>query len=397
MADGAKALKREAEALLPRLRAWRRSIHRHPELGFEEHRTAALVARELRRQGWRVRSGVARTGVLGLLEGPAAGPTFALRADMDALPVTEQNTHAYRSRVPGVMHACGHDGNTAMVLGAAALLARRRQRLRGRVKLLFQPCEEKPPGGAQAMIQAGVLTSPRVDAIIAGHVDTGIPAGRIALRSGAFMASADAFTLRILGRGGHAAFPHRSVDAVAVAGEVILALQTAVSREQDPLEPAVVSVGQVEGGTAFNVIADSVRLRGTLRSLTPALRRDLPRRVARIARGVCQAHRARCEFAWERGHPALSNHAGVTALVRSAGEKILGAARVKELPRPMMSGEDFTYFAAEVPACFFHVGVGNARRGWVKPWHHPSFDFDETGLVGGCAVLAQAALDFPAA
>lgn len=394
MSGPARDLAAEARALLPNLRSWRRDLHRYPELGFRERRTAQRVAAVLRAAGWSVTTGVAGTGVIGLLRGSAPGRCFALRADMDALPITEQGRAAYRSRRAGVMHACGHDGNTALALGAAVLLGRRRGSLRGTVKALFQPCEESPPGGARAMIAAGALRRPDVDAIVAGHVDTGLPVGTVGLRPGPNMAAADAFTLTVRGRGGHGAFPHRAVDAVAVAAQVVVALQTVVSREQDPLEPAVLTLGQVQGGTAFNVIADTVTFRGTLRSLTPPLRRALPRRVDRIARGVCRALRADCTFTLEPGHPALANHPGLTEHVRRAAVRVLGQSHVRRLARPAMTGEDFTYYAQRVPACFFHVGVGNPARGLTRPWHDPKFDLDERGLFAGSAVLAQAALEY---
>jgi len=313
---------------------------------------------------------------------------------MDALPIEEQNKTAYRSEVPGVMHACGHDGNTTMALGAAVLLAHRRGDLRGSLKFIFQPCEETPPGGAQAMIQAGALHNPDVNVIIAGHIDAALPVGRIGIRPGPVMAATDAFTLTIRGKGGHGAFPHLCVDSIAIAGHVITGLQHVVSREQDPLEPAVMTIGQIQGGSAFNVIAETVRLRGTLRSLTPRLRRELPRRVERIAKGICRAHRADCSFELDSGHPALHNDPRVTAAVRRAAAEALGPAGVIDLERPTMTGEDFTYFAAEVPACFFHVGAGNAARGFNQPWHHPRFDFDEAALPIGSAVMARTALDY---
>jgi amidohydrolase len=266
--------------------------------------------------------------------------------------------------------------------------------LAGNVKIIFQPCEEAPPGGAQALIRAGVLKHPSVDAIVAAHVDAATPVGRVALRAGAAMAATDRFVLTVLGQGGHGAFPHQCVDAIAVASQVVVGLQQLVSREIDPVEPAVVTVGKISGGTAFNIIAGNVTLEGTLRSLTTALRRDLPKRVKRLAQGICRAHRAHCRFALELGHPALYNHVGITAAVRAAAKKISGPAGVKELERPVMTGEDFTYFAQAVPACFFQVGGLQAAKGFVHPWHHPNFDFDEKALTIGAAVLAQTAWDF---
>jgi len=384
----------ETEKIYPRIRDWRRTLHHHPELGFQERRTSALVAKILNSTGWNVTSGLAKTGVVGLLKGSKSGPTIAIRADMDALPIQEQNTCAYASCVPGVMHACGHDGNTAMVLGAALLLSRFRTQLSGNIKLIFQPCEEVPPGGAQAMIQAGVLEAPKVNAIIAGHVDASLPVGTIGVKTGTVMAAADAFTLTIQGKGGHGAMPHKSVDAIAIAGQIISNLQNVIAREIDPLVPAVVSLGKIEGGTAYNVIADKVCLRGTLRTLDSKQRRELPQRVKRIVQAVARAHRGQCTFELEPGHPALVNDAKISDCVRRAGWQVLGRNRVKELTQPVMSGEDFTYFAARVPACFFRVGVSTANKRYQYPWHHPKFDLDEHGLVTGTAVLVRTALDF---
>lgn len=385
---------REARRLLPQLKAWRRALHRHPELAFRERRTAAMAAKLLRSFGWQVRTGVATTGVVALLRGVRPGPVLALRADMDALPIREASRAPYASRVPGVMHACGHDGNQAMLLGAARLLAGRRRELAGAVKLVFQPSEEVPPGGARAMLAAGVLKRPAVAMMLAAHVDTQLPVGAVGVRSGVAMAAADAFTLTVVGRGGHAALPHRSVDAIAAAAAVVASLQHAVGREQDPLEPAVVSIGQIQGGSAYNAIAGEVTLRGTLRSLSERARRRLARRVERISQGVCRAHRARCQFQLQRGHPALVNHPLAADLVRAAGRLVLGPSGVREWARPLMTGEDFTYFAQAVPACFFRVGAGGNEARWRHPWHHPQFDFDERGLVSGAAVLAQAALTY---
>lgn len=382
----------EARRLLPQLKAWRRALHCRPELAFQERRTAAFAARLLRSFGWQVETGVAKTGVVAQLRGRRPGPVLGLRADMDALPIGEENQTAYASRVPGVMHACGHDGNQAMLLGAAKILAGRREQVAGTVKAVFQPSEEVAPGGARAMIAAGALLRPRVGLMLAAHVDTQLPVGVIGVRAGVAMAAADAFSLTVIGRGGHGAMPHRSVDAIAAAAAVIASLQQAVAREQDPLEPAVVSIGQIQGGSAYNAIAGEVTLRGTLRSLGEPARRRLARRVARISQNVCRAHRARCRFRLQRGHPALVNHPRAADLVRRAGRLALGPAGVRDWKRPLMTGEDFTYFAQAVPACFFLVGVAGSEARFRHPWHHPRFDFDERGLATGAAVLAQAAL-----
>ncbi|MCK5241970.1 amidohydrolase [bacterium] len=376
------------------MRQWRRYIHQNPELGFQEKKTSGLAAKVLRQAGWQVFTGIARTGVVGVLRGSRPGPTFAIRADMDALPIMEKNRCVYASQVPQVMHACGHDGNTAMALGAAVLLARYRTEWRGNVKIIFQPCEEVPPGGAQAMIRAGVLKSPEVAAIIAAHVDTSLPVGSIGIKSGLIMAAADAFTLIIRGKGGHGAMPHKSVDAISIAGQVITNVQHVIARELDPLEPAVISFGTIAGGAAYNVIADQVKLQGTIRTLSDQQRKKIPRQIERLAHGIAYAHRAKAAFTLELGHPALSNDEQITDQVRHAGNQVLGKTRVKILARPVMSGEDFTYFARAVPACFFRVGVGTKDPRYSYPWHHPRFDFAEQGLVSGAAVLVQTAREY---
>lgn len=383
-----------AQGLKPFLRQWRRRLHRYPELGFEEHRTAALVARVCRRAGWVVTTGVAQTGVVAVLSSKSRGPVIALRADMDALPIQETARHAYASRVPKVMHACGHDGNTTMALGVATLLGRFKDRLQGRVKLLFQPCEEFPPGGAQAMIKAGGLGRPAPDLIVAAHMDAQLPAGKIGLKPGIVMANVGKFKIRIIGKGGHGAMPHRCVDPVVIAAQVITNLQQIVSRECDPLASEVLTIGRCTAGSAYNVIAEDALLEGTIRSLTPQERRRLPLQIKRIAQAVAKAHRARAEVFIEDGHPALYNDAHATALVQQAALKVLGSKGMTLFNRPLMSGEDFTYFAAQRPACFFHVGGGFKDKQRNHPWHHPQFDFDENGLVTGTAVLTQTVLDY---
>jgi amidohydrolase len=384
----------EVRQVLPQLRKWRRLIHQHPELGFQEKKTSALVAKVLRNAGWHVSTGIAKTGVVGVLRGKQAGPTFAIRADMDALPIQEKSQCAYASQVPQVMHACGHDGNTTMALGAAIVLARYREKLKGNVKLIFQPCEEVPPGGAQAMIRAGVLKSPVVTAMIAAHVDTSLAVGTIGVKTGPVMAAADAFTIVIQGQGGHGAMPHKSVDTIAVAGQVITNVQHVISRELDPLEPGVVSIGTIAGGDAYNIIADQVSMQGTIRTLTEQQRKKIPRQIERMVKAIARAHRAKASFTLELGHPALNNNARITDHVRRCGKQVLGRAQVKDFERPVMSGEDFTYFARAVPACFFQVGVGTKAAKYSYPWHHSRFDFDEQGLVAGVAVLVKTAKEY---
>ncbi len=376
------------------MRQWRRQIHRHPELGFQERRTAALVAKVCRQAGWTVTTGIAQTGVVALLGEKDKGPVIALRADMDALPIQETGARTYASLVPNVMHACGHDGNTTMALGAATLLGRFQAHLKGRVKLIFQPCEEFPPGGAKAMIKAGVLRRPTPDLILAAHMDAQLPAGMVGLKPGIIMANVGKFKITLTGKGGHGAMPHRCVDPVVIAAQVITNLQHIISRERDPLAPEVLTIGKCAAGSAYNVIAQEAILEGTIRSLTPQERHHLPLQIKRIAQAVARAHRARAEVLIEDGHPALYNDAQATALVHQAASRVLGPRRVKVFDRPAMSGEDFTYFAAERPACFFHVGGGFKEKDRNYPWHHPCFDFDEMGLVTGTAVLTKTVLDY---
>lgn len=382
-----------AKALFPAMRDWRRTIHAHPELGFKEKKTAALVAGVLRKNGWQVKTSVAGTGVVGLLGNPRSGKVMAIRADMDALPVQEKNSVAYRSSVPGVMHACGHDGNTTIALGAACILSEYKKKLNGQVKLIFQPCEEQPPGGAKAMIEKGVLNNPSPQFIIAGHMDAQLPLNRIGLKDDVIMANADAFSIIVNGKGGHGAMPHQCVDPIPVAAQIITNLQHVISRENNPLTPQVITIGQVEGGTAYNVIADQVMMKGTIRSLSKKERKNLPVQIKRIASRVAKAHRARAEFVMEEGHPALVNHVQVTGRVREAVWAELGKKGIVEFKYPAMSGEDFTYYSEQRPACFFHVGAAFAEKN-NYPWHHPEFDFDERALIGGACVLARTAWDY---
>jgi amidohydrolase len=391
----------------------RREIHAHPELGFEEVRTAGLVHRRLDELGIPYRKGVAGTGVVGLLRGggadggraaadaggrsggetgPGAGrrPTLMLRADMDALPLQEENTDEFRSQVPGKMHACGHDAHTAILLSAAAVLNRRRDRLAGDVKLVFQPAEEDP-GGARPMIEAGVLEDPRVDAALGLHLWTQLPAGTVGTSPGPLMASADEFTIEIRGRGGHAASPHTCIDSVVVAAHVITALQTIVSRSTDPLESAVVTVAKVEAGEgAYNIIAERAVLRGTARAFTPAVREAFPGRIEQVVRGVCQALGADYEFRWKLYYPPTINDARIERLVADEARRLVGADRVFEDIRSM-GAEDMSFFLREVPGCFFFFGAANAEKGAVYPHHNARFQIDEDVLAPAVELLTRCA------
>ncbi len=379
----------DADDLRADLVSWRRALHAQPELSYQEVRTAAFVREQLERLGLRPSPPLAGgTGLTCLIEGRADGPTVALRADMDALPISEQNEVPYASTVPGVGHMCGHDAHTAMLLGAATLLARRPP-ARGHVKLLFQPAEEGGAGAAR-MIADGALESPAVKAIFALHVFPGVEVGHLTVCPGPATAASDAFDVEVIGRGGHAAHPHQAVDAVAVAAQVIGALQHVVSRQTDPLTPLVLTVGRVQGGFARNVIAPSVRLEGTARSLDPALRERLPALLERIIAGVTGALGATYELAYQQGYPSTRNDPALVPVLADTVEALLGSGRLKEVP-PSMGGEDFAFYAERIPGLIARLGVRNEARGLVHPLHHPRFDLDEDALPLGAAVLAQLA------
>jgi amidohydrolase len=382
-----------ANELLPEMVAYRRQFHQHPELGMEEFETAATVAAALRGLGIEVRENVGGTGVVGLIRGRAPGRTIAIRADMDALPVQEQQDRPYSSKIPGKMHACGHDGHTATLLGVARMLQERRGEFDGQVKLLFQPAEEGP-GGAEPMIKDGAMEDPHVDAVIGLHVNTEITTGKIGVAHGVTSAAPDGFQITIKGVGGHGAHPHRSVDAIAVGAQVVTALQTIASREVDPVNPIVVTVGTFNGGFRGNVIAPEVTMTGTVRTLDPDLRGTVEERMRRIVGGICAGMRAECEIHYSYGYPSVVNDETICQVVEEAGRALLGAENVVFIPKPSMGGEDFSYFAQLAPGCFFRLGGRNEAKGMVFAGHHPGFDFDEDAMAVGAVVMVRAALDY---
>lgn len=376
----------QAQTLAAQLIAWRRDFHQHPELGFQEFRTSRIVADYLQSLGLEVQAGVAGTGVIGLIEGTEDGPTVLLRFDMDALPIQEVSAAPYRSQQDGVMHACGHDGHTAIGLGVATLLNRERPRLRGRVKLVFQPAEEGL-GGALAMIGAGALQQPSPAFAFGLHLWNQFPVGRLVVQPGPLLAAADEFELTISGRGSHGALPHEGVDAIIVAAQVALALQTVVSRRISPMETVVLTIGTVRGGQAFNVLASDVTMTGTVRTFDAEIRRQVWQAIAAIATGICQAHGARCELK-QTGYaaPATTNDPVAAGLMQQA------AQRLSETPiepiRPLMIAEDMSEFLLRTPGCFALVGAGPHPH----PHHNASFDFDEQALAVGVALLCETAL-----
>jgi amidohydrolase len=375
----------DVQALQERIVALRRDLHRHPELSWQEHRTARAVTDFLDGSALSLRA-VARTGLLATLDGQ--GPrTVLLRVDMDALPIQEQSQEPYGSQVAGVMHACGHDGHVAMGAGAARVLAARGPG--GRTRMLFQPAEEGE-GGAQAVLADGALDG--VDAVLGVHLWNELPVGTLGVKAGPLMAAVDRLHIVVHGRGGHGGTPHRSADPVVAAAHVITALQTVVSRETSPLHSAVVTIGSVHGGDAFNVIPDEVTLTGTLRTFDAGLRAAMPERLTRIADGVAAALGCRAEVDVRPGNPAVVNDPAMAALARRAAVRVVGEEKVVE-PEPTMGGEDMAVYFERVPGCFVFVGSANPARGLDQPHHSPRFDFDEDALLIGTEFLVQAALE----
>jgi len=361
---------------------WRRYLHQHPELSYHEKETSAFVAEKLRSFGWRVREGVGGYGVVADLDGAVPGRRIALRADMDALPIQDAKTAPYASKVPGVMHACGHDGHTSALLGAAELLAGTRDGWTGSVRLLFQPAEEMPPGGAIAMIQEGALDG--VDEIYGIHLWSPFPAGTVRTAPGPLMAASDEFTATIRGKGGHGGLPHQAIDAVAIGAHFVVNLQTIVSRNADPIEPSVVSVGSFHGGTTFNVIASECTMQGTVRSMSPEMRERLRRRVEEVLETTCRMFGATHELRYILGYPPVVNHEAETARAMAIAKGLFGEAAVSRC-EPLMAGEDFAYYLEKVPGCFLFVGAGNESA--TAPHHHPRFDIDETALETSVRLL----------
>lgn len=396
-----------ARAVEPRVLAWRRDLHAHPELSNRETRTAALVARELRRLGLEVRTGVAHTGVVGVLRGGRPGPVVALRADMDALPVTEELDLPFASKVRttydgrevGVMHACGHDAHTAILLGAAEALAGVRESLPGQVVFLFQPAEEGAPaseeGGARLMLAEGAFRDPKPDAVFALHVVPQHAAGEIAVRSGGVMASSDRLDVRVRGRQTHAAYPWLGVDPIAVASRIVLALQAIPGRQVDARHPSVVSIGVIRGGVRGNIIPEEVELVGTIRTLEPAQQGRIHERVRATAAGVAESAGARAEVEIRIGYPVTLNDPELTARMRPTLRRVAGAGNLVEgLPRT--GAEDFAYFAREAPGLYFWLGIRppDVPEAEAAPNHSPRFFVDESALGLGVRAMAALALDF---
>ena len=370
--------------------AWRRHLHQHPELSFGEFKTTSYLRKTVRSLGLELMPLTMETGLLAQLKGDQPGPTVAMRTDIDALPIVESTGLRYRPKVEGCMHACGHDMHMAVVLGAAAVLSEIREKIPGTVRFIFQPAEESPPGGALPLIENGAMDG--VSMIFGLHVDPSVPTGKIGLRDGVTMASVIDFDIVIQGRGGHAARPHDAVDAIVTAGELIHALQTIVAREIDPISPVAITIGRIEGGGARNVIAESVKLKGTARALSDKAVRELPRRIKRTAMAICQARGAKAEVTFFPGYPVLDNHPRANEIFRKNFSALFGRGKIVQTPL-VLGGEDFARYLQLAPGAMFRLGCRNPKIGAVHPWHSSKFKVDEKALVYGTALLCAAVLD----
>ncbi len=366
---------------------WRRHLHRNPELSFEEEETSRFVYETLESFGDLELSRPTPTSVVARLVGGKPGRTVALRADMDALPITEENVFEFVSENTGVMHACGHDGHTAMLLGTAKILSGMKEEIRGEVRFIFQHAEELYPGGAQEMVKVGVLEG--VDAIIGIHLWSQLQTGKIGVVYGPMLAAPDTFKILVKGKGGHAAMPHETSDSIAVGAQVVTNLQHVVSRNTDPLENVVVSVTKFAGGTTHNVIPDSVEMEGTVRTLDEEIQAKVPETMERIVKGVTEAHDASYEFEYQRGYRPVVNDEEVTRVVEGIVQEVFGEAAVEAM-RPIMGGEDFSAYQQVTPGTFVFVGAGNEEKGITYPHHHPRFTVDEDALEDGVKMHVNA-------
>jgi amidohydrolase len=369
----------------------RRHLCQWPEISGQEEKTSALVVSVLKQLGVPVKEKVGGFGVVGLIEGNGPGPTIAFRADMDALPLQDRKKAPYASKVPGVAHGCGHDVHTAILLGAAMVLSNVRESIPGRVKLIFQPAEESA-SGASRMMAEGALREPGVDCILALHCAPNLRVGEVGIKQGVTMAASDAFDIVILGKGGHAARPHETVDAVLVAANAISAIHQIVGRRIDPLTPAVITLGRVEGGTVRNVIAERVEIQGTMRCLDEEVRAKLMDAITEVLDGATHGMGAGYELTFTKRTPAVVNDGKVTTMVSGAAAEILGAGAVRPIEVPSMGGEDFAFYLSQVPGCFVRLGTGGEREETCHPLHSGQFDIDEGAIPAGIAFLSWAGI-----
>ena len=384
-------VRQDIRALQTHLVEWRRQFHQKPELGFQEKLTADFISQKLQEWGIEHHTEIAKTGIVAIITGKddsSQSQVLAIRADMDALPIQELNEVPYRSQHDGIMHACGHDGHTAIALGTAYYLHHHRQSFSGTVKIIFQPAEEAP-GGAKPMIKAGVLKNPDVDAIIGLHLWNNQPLGSIGVRAGALMAAVESFRCQIFGKGGHGAIPHQTIDSVVIAAQIVNALQTIVARNINPIDSAVITVGELHAGTANNVIADTANMSGTVRYFNPDFAGFFHQRVEQVIAGVCQSHGANYDLEYWGLYPPVINDAGIAELVSSVAETVVETPMGVVLDCQTMGGEDMSFFLQEVPGCYFFLGSANPEKNLAYPHHHPRFDFDETVLPMGVEIFVR--------
>ncbi|WIM38950.1 M20 family metallopeptidase [Paenibacillus sp. PK4536] len=379
------------EALFPDMVEWRRHLHRNPELSYQEHNTMKFIADQLIAFGIDTQSGVGDTGVIGTIKGSLPGKTVALRADIDALPIQDEKECEYASQVEGVMHACGHDGHTAGLLAVARYFSENRDTLKGEIRLIFQPGEEVCPGGALKMIAAGALEG--VDVIYGVHLWSPLPVHTLASAAGPIMASVDDFVIDITGKGGHGGIPHVTVDSVLTGAQLVVQLQSIVSRNVNPLQPAVLTIGTINSGTAKNIIAETCRITGTVRTFDEETRAVIRKRFEEVTQHTCAMNGATVEIDYMMGYPPLVNHAGETERFFQVAKAVFGEEQVQVTP-PMMPAEDFSYYVQQVPGCFIFVGAGNEYKGITYPHHHPRFDIDEAAILNAAKILVSMAENY---
>lgn len=385
-----KAFDHLVDAVSEQVTHWRRYLHENPELSFQEENTSQFIYETLESFGGIELSRPTKTSVVGRILGKQPGKVIAIRADMDALPIQEENTTEYISKNPGVMHACGHDGHTAMLLGAAKVLSERKDEMHGEIRLFFQHAEELYPGGAEEMVQAGVMDG--VDAVIGAHLWAPLEIGKIGVVYGPMMASPDTFYITVKGKGGHAALPHQTVDSIAIASQIVTNLQHIVSRNTDPLEQLVVSVTKFTGGTTHNVIPGSVEILGTVRSFDADIRQSVPQTIERIVKGITEAHGADYDFDYEFGYRPVINDHQVTQVIEDTIVEVYGEKTLDRM-KPNMGGEDFSAFQQKAGGCFFYIGAGNPEKEAVYPHHHARFEIDEDALEKGVRIFVHAAFN----
>ena len=385
-------VKRLGEKYLQHMINLRETIHMYPEDGFSEFTTSKIIIEELEKLGIKVQKNVAKTGVVGLIEGKYPGKTVLLRADMDALKIQEQADVEYKSKIDGMMHACGHDGHVAGLLGAAMILNELKDNLHGNVKLVFQPAEERD-GGALPMIEEGVLENPKVDAAFAAHLWGYLNEGEVHLKEGPMMASPDIFNIKVIGKGGHGAVPQESIDPIVITCQIVNSLQTIVSRKINPLDPVVITCGRIQGGDCHNVIPNEVELEGTIRTFNEETRNWVPKVMEDLIRGITTSQGAAYEFKYEPKYPALINDKYMTSFAKESLKKVVGEENVFDLKEPNMGGEDFAYFAQKVPSAFIFVGIANNKSELVIH-HNPYFKWDSKNVGILAQSLSQIAIDY---